>query len=378
MFMTWSTWQVSPFITSVFFILGIFTLYSVTFNWLSSGMKAWNVSISDDTLNSWYGVIYMLVFVFSIQSTVIDTNISWEFMNFQLIAVTFCAYFLNIHLPYYSFFPIILIYMLFNHSIGYWQSWGHAITLMLFFWVLNIVRVRYRNHRFAFLTYMLVDTFFGGILWMWMVLKFNISWTTFVQEWMYLVVFEVLLYMYLAMLSEDSAIKLQLKDRANHDTLTNTENYTAYSEDIEKLVAKSQKENQALSMMMFDIDHFKNVNDTYGHLAGDRVLQHASMVVQTVLNENDPSIKFYRTGGEEFNLIFPSYELDDCRVVINQIFNAINHIEVHSNADLIDITISVGVCELTAADKSPIDFYNRVDKNLYHSKQNGRMQITVG
>ncbi|APX71936.1 GGDEF domain-containing protein [Companilactobacillus allii] len=376
--MTWSTWQVPPFITSVFFILGVFALYTVTFNWLSSGMKVWNVNVSDDTLNAWYGVIYMLIFVFSIQTAVIDTRLSWEFMNFQLIAVTFCAYFLNIHIPYYSFFPIVLVYMLFNHSIGYWQSWGHAMTLMVFFWVLNIVRVRYREHHFAFLIYMLVDTLFGGILWFWMVLKFNISLTTFVQEWIYLIIFEILLYIYIAMLSQDTAVKLRLKNRATHDTLTNTENFSAYTENMDDLFEKSQKERLPLTMMMFDIDHFKNVNDTYGHLAGDRVLRHVSMVVQTVLAENDVNIGFYRTGGEEFNLIFPSYELADSKVVIEQIFNAINHIEVHSDADLIDITISIGVCELTSDDKSPIDFYNRVDKSLYHSKQNGRMQITVG
>ncbi|WP_125591155.1 GGDEF domain-containing protein [Companilactobacillus jidongensis] len=375
--MTWSTWNVAPFVTSVFFVLGVFALYSVTFNWLTSMNHSWNINIDDDTLNSWYGVIYMLVFVFSIQTSVVGTSVSWEFMNFQLLAVTFCAYFLNIHVPYYSFWPIVLVYMVFNHSIGYWQSWGHAITLMAFFWVLNVVRVKYRDHHFAFTNYMLTGVMFGGILWFWMVLKFHISWITFVQEWIYLIIFEILLYMYIAMLSQDSAIKLRLARLASHDTLTDTENFSAYTDDIRYLFNQSRKNNEPLSMMMFDIDHFKHVNDTYGHMAGDRVLQHASMVVQTVLDENDSNVSFYRTGGEEFNIIFPGYEIDDTWSIVNQIFIAINHMKVHSDTNQIGISISVGVSEVSSDDKSTIDFYNRVDQNLYHSKRNGRMQITV-
>ncbi|WP_318530623.1 hypothetical protein [Companilactobacillus hulinensis] len=162
--MTWSTWQISPFVTSVFFVLGVLTLYSVTYSWLTTGTHTWNVNISDDTLNTWYGVFYMLVFVFSIQTTVVGKSVSWEFMNFQLIAITFCAYFLNIHIPFYSFTPIVIVYMVFNRSIGYWQSWGHAITLMIFFWVLNVIHEKYSNNRFAFVNYMLVGIFFGGLL----------------------------------------------------------------------------------------------------------------------------------------------------------------------------------------------------------------------
>ncbi|WP_125567517.1 GGDEF domain-containing protein [Companilactobacillus insicii] len=375
--MTWSTWQIAPFVTSVFFVLGVFTLYSVTFNWLTSGTHTWNISIDDDTLNSWYGVLYMLVFVFSIQTSVVGTSVSWEFMNFQLIAVTFCAYFLNIHVPYYSLLPIVLVYMVFNHSIGYWQSWGHAITLIMFFWALNKIRMKYRDGHNAFFQYMLVGIVFGGILWFWMVLKFHITWSTFWQEWIYLIIFEILLYMYISMLSQDSAVKIRLARLASHDTLTNTENFSAYTGDIEKLFDNNRKNNVPLTMMMFDIDHFKWVNDTYGHLAGDRVLQHVTKVVQAVLDENDTNISLYRTGGEEFNILFPNYKLEETERVVYQIFSAINHMEVKSDNNKINISISVGVSEINDDDKSPLDFYNRVDQNLYRSKRNGRMRITV-
>ncbi|WP_334330022.1 GGDEF domain-containing protein [Companilactobacillus sp. HBUAS59699] len=375
--MTWSQWLISPFITSVFFVLGVITLYWVTFNWLATWIRSRHLKIDEDLVRNCYGVIYMLIFVFGIQYSVVGQSNAWEFMNFQLIAIIFCAYFLNIHIPYYFFFPIILVYMVFDQSIGYWQSWGHAITLITFFWVMNIVRVKFRNRKYSLTSYLLVGIPFGGMLWIWMKWKFAFPWSTFAEEWIYLVIFEILLYAYITMLSHDSALRLRLANLASHDTLTKTENFTAYTNEIKYLFEQYSEDSEPLSMMMFDIDHFKRVNDTYGHLAGDAVLQHVSMVVQTVIDENDQNVKFYRTGGEEFNIIFPNYKIKETETIIYQIFEAINHLSVKTGGQEIKISVSVGVSEAIEDDKSPIDFYNRVDQNLYHSKRNGRMQITV-
>lgn len=130
-------------------------------------------------------------------------------------------------------------------------------------------------------------------------------------------------------------------------------------------------------MMMFDIDHFKEINDTYGHLAGDKILQHTVEVVQTIIDANDPKIKLYRTGGEEFNVLFPDYDLDSTEIIVNQVFSAINHLGVDINGQKVYVSISVGVSEISSDDVLPNDFYNRVDNRLYHSKRNGRMRITA-
>ncbi|AVK63734.1 GGDEF domain-containing protein [Lactobacillus sp. CBA3606] len=375
--MTWSNWQVPPFITSIFFILGVFTLYWVLFNWITSWLHARHINIADDVVNSWHGVIYMLIFVFGLQSLIVGQSTAWQFMNFQLIAIIFCGYFLNIRIPYYLLFPVIILYMLFDHSIGYWQSWGHALTLMVFFLVLNYIRIRFQSRHDAWLIYMLVGLPFGGLLWFWMKLKFELSWSTFFQEWLYLAIFELLLYAYVTMLTRDSQFKLRLAQYASHDALTQTENFAAYTGEIKYLFDDSSKNHLKLSMMMFDIDHFKQVNDTYGHLAGDRVLQHVADVVQTVIDANDSQVKLYRTGGEEFNVLFPGYDLASTNQVVRQIFGALNHLTVNFGNQQIPISISVGVSTLTVADATPTDFYNRVDHNLYHSKRHGRMQITT-
>ena len=112
-------------------------------------------------------------------------------------------------------------------------------------------------------------------------------------------------------------------------------------------------------------------------MAGERVLQEVSETVQTVLSENDPKVKLYRTGGEEFNVLFPGYDLVSTRAIVRQIFAAVNHLVVKYGDQEIAVSISVGVSTLHQADDSPVDFYNRVDQNLYFSKRHGRMRVTV-
>lgn len=374
--MTWSNWQVAPFFTSVFFVLGVLALYQLTFNGILFWVKWQHLRISETTIRTWYGILYMVIFVVALQSFGDSANYPWQFMNFQIIGIIFCAYFLNIKLPYYLFFPVVLVFMTLNQSLGYSQSWAHAITLTLLFGALNLIRARVKQRTAILISYSATGIIFGGLLWLWMKLKFNFSWQILGQEWLYLTIFEGLLFIYVNMLTQNDETKLQLTKFASHDSLTGTENFAAYSGAIKQWFEFSQRKQRPLTMMMFDIDHFKIFNDTYGHLAGDRVLQQVAMVVQTVLNENDPEVKLYRTGGEEFNILFPSYTVAETQVIVTQIFLAINHQEINFGTHQLEISVSVGVSALTTEDATPLDFYNRVDQKLYHSKRNGRMQIT--
>lgn len=225
--------------------------------------------------------------------------------------------------------------------------------------------------------YILVGTFFSSLLWMFMKIKFNLTWSTYLEEWSYVIIFDTLLYSYVGMILRDSQLKLHLLEFANHDALTKTQNYAAYSSQIKYLFNDCANNKLHLSMMMFDIDHFKSINDTYGHLAGDQILQHVVDVAQTVIDANDPKVKLYRTGGEEFNILFPGYDLAATESIVREIFLALNHLTVNINDQTIRMSISVGVSTISSQDTNPIDFYKRVDTNLYYSKKNGRMQITT-
>lgn len=129
-------------------------------------------------------------------------------------------------------------------------------------------------------------------------------------------------------------------------------------------------------MIMFDIDHFKNINDHYGHLVGDKVLQQVADITQTVLNANDENINFYRTGGEEFNILLPNYKLSEIDSITQEVFTAINNSQFNFNNQTVDVSVSVGSSEIRENDLNSDEFFNRVDDALYHSKRNGRMRIT--
>lgn len=375
--MTWSNWRISPFVTSIFFILGVLTLYWVLFNWITTWFHARHINIDDDTVNAWHGVIYMLVFVFVMQLSVVGQSDSWEFVNFHLIAVVFCSFLLNIRMPYYSLLPVVIVYMIFDRSIFFWESWSYAVVFVLFFWSMNYLRLWVPKHKHPWLYYYGAVAFYGGLLWGLIKIKYSLDWDNTLQEYGYLMIFAGLLYAYVNMLTQDSEIKLRLAQFASHDALTETENFAAYTEHIKYLFDDSAKNNLNLSMMMFDIDHFKQVNGTYGHLAGDRVLQEVSATVKTVLEANDEKVKLYRTGGEEFNVLFPGYDLASTQVIVRQIFEAVNHLVIKYEDQEISVSISVGVSTLHQADGSRVDFYNRVDQNLYFSKRHGRMRVTV-
>lgn len=375
--MTWLVWRVSPFITSIFFILGVFTLFEVLVDWIKVKLHSKDINIKDHTVESVVGIIYMLIFSFGMQYSILGQSYSWEFMNFQLIAIVFCAYFLNIRIPYYFLLPIVLLFMIYNSSVGYWESWCHAITLIIFYVTMNKGYLWSQKLKSPLFFYLGAGIFFGALLWYFMKLKFDLSWTTYVQELSYLVIFELLLYSYVRMLFRDDRLKARLAEVASHDALTKALNYSAYETEVKYLFKNSKDNNLSFSMVMFDIDHFKRVNDTYGHLAGDRVLQHTVDVVQTVLNANDSSVKLYRTGGEEFNILFPNYDLKGTQIIVEEIFTALNHLKVETDEKKIEISVSMGVSQISNKDVTPNDFYKRVDNNLYYSKKHGRMQITT-
>ncbi|GEO73826.1 Signal transduction diguanylate cyclase [Levilactobacillus namurensis DSM 19117] len=186
-----------------------------------------------------------------------------------------------------------------------------------------------------------------------------------------------LMYGYFKLQNKDRRIKDRLFQAANWDALTRVKNYAAYDREIGYQFQHSVAHHRDLAMIMFDIDHFKHINDTYGHLAGDEVLKGIASAVSNVLKKDGETLTLYRTGGEEFNVILPGYKVEQAQAVAQDVFNAVAQLSVKYNENVIHVTLSIGVSSLAVKDRNPLDFYKRVDANLYHSKKNGRMQITV-
>jgi len=360
-------------VVSLFFIMGVFVVFQIMFAFVKKILDVKNNKIDEYTLRSILGILYILAILFTMQNSIRDASYSWIYINFQLVSVIFYTVILSVPFKYHLFAPIVLAFMFFNSAFTSWQSWCVSIILIMFYYSLNYIKNHTFNNKFPFFKYLFSSILFGAAYWFFIKLKFSIGNAMFFKEIIYLAVLELFTFGYIAVLYADVESRTALFRDATHDKLTKTFNYDAFDTDFRSFF----KDGSTFTMMMFDIDHFKNINDTYGHLAGDKILQNVVDIVQTVIDNNDSRIKLYRTGGEEFNVIFPGYEVTQTDDIVKEIFEAVNLSEIKIDNHTIKLTISVGVSEISQKDNSINDFYSRVDQALYHSKRSGRKAITV-
>ena len=159
--------------------------------------------------------------------------------------------------------------------------------------------------------------------------------------------------------------------QANQDELTGLANRRAFVERGTRSVAKAHRNYANLSLFLFDIDHFKNVNDQYGHLAGDSVLKSLSQVVQSQLRNYDLCA---RIGGEEFVILFVDGSPQKNLTIIERIRNEIEQTVFEFEQIPIRIKVSFGGTCLSAEDTLDT-LLSRADKNLYLAKNQGRNQV---
>ena len=156
------------------------------------------------------------------------------------------------------------------------------------------------------------------------------------------------------------------------DALTQAFNRRYFNEALEREFNRSRRYARALSLIAFDIDHFKEVNDTYGHLAGDNLLRQIASAVKARLRREDV---FARTGGEEFGVLLPEIGLDGARTTADKVRRIIEAMPVRHEQDIVTCTVSLGVATLGPGDASGEELYRRADERLYESKQTGRNRV---
>lgn len=163
---------------------------------------------------------------------------------------------------------------------------------------------------------------------------------------------------------------------ASVDALTKIANRGSFEKNLEKSFEFYKKVNTPYSLAIFDIDHFKKVNDTWGHLAGDEVLRMVSDIAEKVLLKHFKNSKIYRVGGEEFVIAFRGKAAIEALPVLREISTKIEAMVINYEGAKIQVTISSGLVEMTKNCKSSKELYDRADKNMYYSKHNGRNKIS--
>ncbi|MDF1879710.1 GGDEF domain-containing protein, partial [Sulfurimonas sp. MAG313] len=132
---------------------------------------------------------------------------------------------------------------------------------------------------------------------------------------------------------------------------------------------------QDLCVIMLDIDHFKLVNDTYGHDAGDIVLSSVANIFTSLTRQSDVLVRY---GGEEFTLILPNTRLKNAQIIAEKIRVAIEKTAMkYENDKELFVTISLGIAFLKSEDTSIASIITRADKALYTSKNSGRNRVSV-
>lgn len=156
------------------------------------------------------------------------------------------------------------------------------------------------------------------------------------------------------------------------DGLTQLHNKRYFDEMLDKEVARAKRYKRTFSLLMFDIDHFKQVNDTYGHLAGDAILRQLGAVTLGRLRRNDV---IARVGGEEFALITPEVSLSGAVELAGKINRLIQDTRFEFEGTRVDVTVSVGVAEWQPHYEDPEDLYKAADEKLLEAKRTGRNQV---
>lgn len=175
-------------------------------------------------------------------------------------------------------------------------------------------------------------------------------------------------------ISQRKELEAELFHQASFDSLTNISNRRYFLTQAEADLRRARRYSRELTLLMCDVDHFKHINDQYGHAAGDAVLQ---KVVQASLESLRESDVMGRLGGEEFAILLPETDLAAALEVAERLRAHVAETAITVNKEILHCTLSIGVAQLHAEDKDIDALLQRADDAMYVAKNNGRNRIIV-
>lgn len=173
----------------------------------------------------------------------------------------------------------------------------------------------------------------------------------------------------------DEVFQQQMYDAALRDGLTHCYNKKFFLDRLETEFAYAKRHKTMLSLVMFDVDHFKRVNDTYGHLAGDAVLVTLAKITQSMIRTEDVMARY---GGEEFAVICRGIPLLNAGILGERIRTAVEQASFDYQGQRLPVSVSVGVAALPEANvNGPSDLVAEADEALYEAKKTGRNRVCI-
>lgn len=180
----------------------------------------------------------------------------------------------------------------------------------------------------------------------------------------------------LKILARQVIAQLELRSQSIHDHLTGLLNRRFLFEMLERELSRMARKQQPLGLIMLDLDHFKRVNDKFGHEAGDVVLKTIAQILRRNTRREDFACRF---GGEEFILVLPETPLAITLERAEEVLQAIREIDLKYNGQSLEkITASAGTACYLQHETSPLELLRRADEALYGAKAAGRDQMMIG
>ena len=165
----------------------------------------------------------------------------------------------------------------------------------------------------------------------------------------------------------------QMYALATTDFLTGIFNRQHIISRLESEFARSRRYNRPLSILLYDIDHFKHVNDSFGHLAGDQLLMESSRLIGKSVRSQD---YYGRFGGDEFMIICPETDLNNTVLLAQRLVQVLAKWSYSYQSRKLDFNISIGLAALSDEMRSAVDLIAKADTLMYRSKQRGRYHIS--
>jgi diguanylate cyclase (GGDEF)-like protein len=175
-------------------------------------------------------------------------------------------------------------------------------------------------------------------------------------------------------LQEISAQKIDLEEKATRDPLTGVYNRRYLDETLPRDLSRAKREAYPVAVIMIDLDHFKRVNDTYSHAAGDEVLKALAALLKKHARDSDIVCRY---GGEEFVVIMPGMSLDSARQRIEQLRSELAEVIVRYHDESIRTTLSAGIAGFPEHGDTVETLIAHADEMLYRAKHAGRNQVMV-
>lgn len=369
---------VEPYITGIISILGIFFIEAFV---VASFKLYINQFLSPKTYHIMITLISGLIMTFfSIYFMMMSQKEDYYliFGNLRMIIILIPIIFLNRNI---SLVSVILcsVFRLFYYGTTI-VSLGYITIFSSFFLLVVVIQLIVKQNQVLTFIYSILS---ASVFWVWIYLTnfdgyHSYFFVAVISDYLNFVILSSIAYVSASYLYHLNNLLFQTIEESLTDELTKLRNLKDFNAKMDDGFLKAREKREAFSLIIFDIDYFKTINDTYGHLAGDLVLKNLAKTIKEI--EELKKVDVFRVGGEEFTIILTKKNGTESVRIAEKLREKVEETHFYYDNQLIHVTVSVGVTSLVKGLRSEITsngFLELADEALYHSKHNGRNRVFI-